>query len=481
MVDLEAPARPTGTRRVVGFVRDAVYAATVQGAGLTSLDLIAVAVSGGPDSMVLLDALIAVGDRGGPALHALHLDHGWHDGSVEVANNVGVVCQQRGIPITTERVSRGCRQNRESIEMAARRLRRAFFDREAARIGAVRIATGHQADDQVETVLMNLARGTGPVGLRGMRSDDGWILRPLHGVRREDIEAYAGAMNLNYHRDPANESSDFRRNRVRHELLPLIEDIYPGARRALSRAGTLTQSGPEPMVRNATGVRMPVAPDRDLVPAGPLRTGLQSVVRSDARATRQIGAAVWRALERALAENVSGRWIQLPAGRWAFVRDRAIALYSERVADPSIDNPIPIEVPGSVQLSAGWVFIGRESVAHGAGHTPRVHAMVVPSPEAKLAIRTPRKGDRIISPVDECSHDLLRFLGRRRVPAALRAGTPILTINDEPACIPGLAVGCNFLPSFGASEVLTVSVEWAPFRSVDTAEKLDSEGGVVGP
>lgn len=479
-VDLEALASRPEKRRVVGSVRNAVYTATVERAGLTSLDLIAVAVSGGPDSLVLLDALIAAGDRGGPSLHALHLDHSWHDGSAEVAMKVSAVCQERGIPITTERVSSYGRQNRESIEMAARRVRHAFFDREATRIGAVRIATGHQADDQVETVLMNLARGTGSVGLRGMRSDDGRILRPLHGVLRADIESYAGAINLNYYRDPANESSDYRRNRVRHELIPLMEDIYPGASRALTRAAALTQSEPEPIVRTAVGVRMPVAPDRDFVPAGPLRTGLQSVVRADEHATRQIGSATWRALGRALQQNVSGRWIQLPAGRWAFVRDRAIALYSERVSDPTIEDPIPIEAPGSVKLSVGRVFVGCDSVVSGVGHTPRVHAMAVPPPEAKLAIRTPRKGDRLISPVDECAHDLLRFLGRRRVPAALRAGTPILTIDDEPACIPGLAVGFNFLPSIGASKVLTVSVEWAPLKSKEAAEIVDSDGSVMG-
>jgi len=109
---------------VVRTVRDAVYRATVIAAGLTARDLVAVAVSGGPDSMVLLDALQAARERGGPALHVLHFDHAWHEGSAAVADDVSAACRAQCLPLTRARATQPVPHKGEAPAQAARRLRR---------------------------------------------------------------------------------------------------------------------------------------------------------------------------------------------------------------------------------------------------------------------------------------------------------------------------------------------------------------------
>ena len=457
-----APASRDLPRQAVRLVRDAVYRAAVRTAGLTARDLLAVAVSGGPDSVVLLDALLAARERGGPALHVLHFDHAWHDGSAAVARDVHAACRARGVAVTSERAARPTPDRGESREMAARRLRHDFLRRAGAQLGVARVATGHQADDQVETILMNLARGGGPEALQGMRLDDGWTLRPLLTVWRSQVETYATIRCLPTHRDPANEAPAYRRNRIRHELIPLLDEIYPGVRKALWRAGALAAPAAEPMVNSAQGVRMPLAPNRRAVPAGPLREVLNAALRAEGRSTRQLGESHWRALQRALADNTAGRWIQLPGGRWAYVRDRAIALYDHRVSDPPWPASAELSVPSEVDLPIGRLKLRYLAPADEAWDSPSIETLAVPPRDAKLAVRTPRPGDRLRSSVDGRRHDLARLLRRRRVPVALRDGTPVVTVNDQPVCVPGVVVDADHHPPPDAHAVLAVSMVWAP-------------------
>lgn len=491
-----APASRDHSRQLVRRVRDAVYRSTVRTAGLTARDLLAVAVSGGPDSTVLLDALLAARERGGPALHVLHFDHAWHDGSATAARDVQAACHANGVAFTSERAAQSTPDRGESREMAARRLRQEFMRRVGPQLGAARVATGHQADDQVETILMNLARGGGPAALQGMRVDDGWTLRPLLTVWRKQIEAYACHRRLPVHRDPANESPDFRRNRIRHELIPLLHEIYPGVRKALLRVGTLAAPAAEPPVSSAQGVRMPLAPDRRAVPAGPLRDVLNAALRTDGLSTRQLGESHWRALQRALADNTAGRWIQLPGGRWAYVRDRAIALYDHRVSDPPWPASIELLVPSKVDLAIGRLTLRYLAPADAAGDVPTIEVLAVPPSGAKLAVRTPRPGDRLTSPVDGRQHDLIRLLRRRRLPAALRHGAPVITVDNQPVCVPGVAIDADHRPPPNAKAILAISMVWTPLpqanapggfvtepparvRTLDSQQKCGS--GETGP
>lgn len=462
-VDSEALVNQSPSLRTVRLIRDAVYHATVRSAGLTSGDRVLVAVSGGPDSLAVLDALLHAKDRGGPTVHALHVDHGWTPNSAAVADTVATTCRHRGVHITIERSSITDREKHESLEMSARRIRRRYLREESLRIDASRIVTGHNADDQVETVLMNLARGYGPVGPQGMQQDDGHTLRPLLSIWRGEIETYLTCIDLCAYRDPANNSPAFRRNRIRHELIPLLERIYPGARRAVLRSAALAEQPTGPTVRAIADIRMPVATSRQAVEPGPLRRTLTTAMRKEPNAVGQLSTGVWRQLEHALTHNVSGIWVQLPAHRWAFVRDRAIAIYRERVTDAPVTTPVPVEIGNTIQLPNCLVRIDRIRSVDRHSIDPHTHLLTDAPSESCLFVRTPKPGDQIVSPADGKLHDLSRYLKRCRIPGALRPGTPILVINQRLACVLGVAVSEDFRPRPQDETLLAVSAIWTPF------------------
>lgn len=123
--------------------------------------------------------------------------------------------------------------------MACRELRYADFRRLARERDFDRIATAHNADDNIETLLLNLLRGSGTRGLKGMDTDNGYILRPLLSVSRAEIEKYLADLGQDYVTDSSNLSTDYRRNFLRHDILPLLESRWPGARKALRRTLTI--------------------------------------------------------------------------------------------------------------------------------------------------------------------------------------------------------------------------------------------------
>ena len=204
-------------------------------------DRVLVAISGGPDSLSLLHALWSEREaRGLAAVEAAHLDHGLReDESAAEAAWVSAWCEERGIPghVGLADVAGLARDSKRSKQEAARAARYAFLENTAAQVGATKIATGHTRDDQAETVLMNILRGTGLDGLRGIPARRGLFVRPLLDISRAEVEDYCAAHGLEPRRDPSNLSPDaYTRNRVRLELMPLLaRDYNPAVADALLR------------------------------------------------------------------------------------------------------------------------------------------------------------------------------------------------------------------------------------------------------
>ena len=205
-----------------------------------------VAVSGGADSLCLLGALLALRERG----HALapgeltvaHLDHGLRgDESHEDARFVKRLSDELGVACVTEVVNPSEHERRAglSLEDWARRARYAFLRRVMAEQHADRIVTGHTRDDQAETILLHWLRGSGLAGLRGMAPLREDIVRPLLDVTHEQTLAYCTARGWQPREDSSNRDPRFLRNRIRHELLPLLESYNPGIRELLVRNGEL--------------------------------------------------------------------------------------------------------------------------------------------------------------------------------------------------------------------------------------------------
>jgi tRNA(Ile)-lysidine synthase len=191
-----------------------------------------IAVSGGPDSMALLHgaARLVATDAVAWRLSAAHLDHGLRADSSDDARFVADASAALGVPCTVSRndvAGASAREGGRSIEEAGRDARYAFFQSEAGDDGW--IATGHTADDSAETVLINLMRGAGSAGLGGIPARRDRIVRPLIAERRDWVRSRLDAARVAYRTDASNADPAYLRNRVRHELLPLMEAVRPGA------------------------------------------------------------------------------------------------------------------------------------------------------------------------------------------------------------------------------------------------------------
>ena len=195
-----------------------------------------VALSGGADSTALLAALAEMREAGEVLeLTAVHVDHGLRPGSHHDAEACARLCASLGVPLRQVKVEvRG-----GNVQAEARKARYAALRREAARVGATRIATGHTQDDQAETVVLRLLRGSGARGLSGIPPRRGAIIRPLIDRTRAEVIAYVRARGLPHLEDPSNATPRFLRNRVRAEVLPALRSLAPHASRALARAADL--------------------------------------------------------------------------------------------------------------------------------------------------------------------------------------------------------------------------------------------------
>lgn len=210
-------------------------------------DRVLVAVSGGPDSLSLLHALSHEREALElAALEAAHLDHGLRGGeSAAEAAWIAAWCRERGIPCHLGKADTAAiaKSHQCSIQEAARLVRYDFLDSTAAKVASHWIATAHNQDDQAETVLLNILRGTGLDGLRGIPVTRGLYIRPLLDTSRSEIEAYCLRHGLEPRRDPSNFQTDhYTRNRVRLELLPqLAREYNPAVSSALVRLSEIAR------------------------------------------------------------------------------------------------------------------------------------------------------------------------------------------------------------------------------------------------
>jgi tRNA(Ile)-lysidine synthase len=204
-------------------------------------DGVAVAVSGGADSLALLHALRTLAGPRRWRLAVVTVDHGMRPGSAADAAFVADHAKALGLPARVCTLIPGdlARHRPAGPEGAARAARYEALWPAADELGCPWLATGHTLDDQAETVLLQLLRGAGPDGLAAMAVRTGRLLRPLLGVRRAETRACCAAAGLAWREDPTNAGDGPLRNRVRHHLLPLLEELRPGATQALARTAAL--------------------------------------------------------------------------------------------------------------------------------------------------------------------------------------------------------------------------------------------------
>ena len=297
-----------------------------------------VGVSGGRDSVALLHALLEAGFK---RLIVCHLNHGLRGRAAAAdARFVATLSKRLGLDCEAERgdVARLAKVAGQSLETAARNARYAFFARVARKRRCRALFLAHHADDQVETLLFNLFRGAGRAGLGGMRPDcertvDGVrlrLLRPMLGVWREEIDVYLASHALKFREDESNRERDFTRNRVRHELLPVLERVFGrDVRGAVWRAGAILRAeeewlaglaGEEPGAELAVPAlrKMPLAQQRRSLQAWLKKSGVPEVGFDQVETVRSLLATGPHAPAKV---NLPGNW---------HARRRAGKLFLER-------------------------------------------------------------------------------------------------------------------------------------------------------
>ncbi len=205
---------------------------------------VVVAVSGGPDSMTLLNALYNLKEQLGIELFVAHVNHMIRDVADSETEYVKEFCDGKKINCFIKKVDvlKIAEQERISTEEAGRNIRYAFFDEIYNKVNADKIAIAHNANDNAETVLMNIMRGTGISGLKGIEPvRAGKFIRPLIEIERVDIEKYCNEKNLNPKYDESNYENVYTRNKIRNELIPIIQkEFNPSIIRALNRLSNLS-------------------------------------------------------------------------------------------------------------------------------------------------------------------------------------------------------------------------------------------------
>jgi tRNA(Ile)-lysidine synthase len=268
---------PAALRVVADRAARALAAAGAPAAG----DGVAAAVSGGADSLALLHALRTLAGPRGWRLAVVTVDHGLRAGSAADAAFVVDHAKALGLDARLETLAPAdlARHRRAGQEGAARAARYEALWRAAAELDCDWLATGHTLDDQAETVLLQLLRGAGPEGLAGMPVRGGRLLRPLLGVRRAETRGCCAAIGVDWREDPTNAEPGPLRNRVRQRLLPLLEELRPGATGTLARAATLAadeRDWLDPLVAAALAAAL----------AEPATRADPAVTRADPPATR---------------------------------------------------------------------------------------------------------------------------------------------------------------------------------------------------
>lgn len=413
-----------------------------------------IAVSGGLDSMVLLDLLVATQPRHGLQLVVAHVDHGIHPEGRVAAALVESRASSLGLALVTTRLALGPGAG----ESLARRERYRWLRAEQRRLGARWILTAHQADDQHETVLMRLLRGSGPAGLAGMPRRGRSIARPLLGIPRSTLRRYAAARALDWWEDPANRDPRHLRSWLRASLVPLLRERLPDVERRLTQArrhavrgrlawDTLLQRWPGLDLREDRGVLSVAAAAIEAEPE-PLATAILEALLRRAGAPGA-GQRVRRALGAIRAPRSGAR--ADVGGGWSLVRsfDR-LRLEPGRSA-PSLAATREVLRPPSGQLRWGpWSVRWRPDQA--PEHQPRDGGIAWFIP-GELALRPWRPGDRV-APIGGTGHRLAaKCFQEARVPASERGSWPLVEGAGKVAWIPGVCRSGDLLPERGAPAI----------------------------
>jgi tRNA(Ile)-lysidine synthase len=416
-----------------------------------------VAVSGGPDSVALLDLLVRTRDAHGIELVVAHLDHGIHPESRRVAEQVQSFAASYQLPFECGRLDLG----HGASETLARSRRYAWLEATRARVGAGIIVTAHHRDDQVETVLMRVLAGSGPAGLAGMSSGQR-LVRPLLEFSRAELAAYVAERGLEVWIDPANSDRRHLRSWIRTELLPLLRARLPDVESHLQRLAS--QAAQDRAAWDALLEALPLDVRTD---SAGISVTAGSLANYDPALKQAIILALARRIGCPLGPARTGRILDLldrgrsgarvPLGtHWnAELTFNRLRIYASA--------PDPIQEPWSVEGLRGskgwgrWRFRWERATAPGHQDRTGMSAWFTLDP---LTVRTWSPGERVQPLGGRGRRLVVRCFQEVQVPRSRRVSWPVLAQRDDILWIPGVCRSAVGLPAEG-TEALRVDAEYA--------------------
>ena len=402
--------------------------------------LVLCAVSGGRDSMCLLHLLRALAAGGGFQVAAAHFNHRLRPGADRDEALVRDWCREQGILLEVGRgdVRAFARETGKGLEDAARTLRYRFLEEAADRLGAARIATAHHLQDSAETVLLNLLRGAGLRGLGGIPPVRGRIIRPLLETGRAEINRYLEENAIPFAEDETNADPAYTRNRLRLEVLPLLEDISPGCTGRMAGTGALLREEEEHLRQEAeASASMRCRADAVTV-SGVWREDAVIGRRLIRSAARRLGAE----LDRRSTENVwrlsGGGYLNLPGGLCALRTGESLTV---RRQPPS---PPPLPLREGEQVWGPW----RVTVQKRSSPPPEEpDAVLLRDTGRPLTIASWDGRGRL--GVANGSRTIKRLFADAGIPVDRRWEHPAVLLEGRPAAILGVAVDWSLRPREG--------------------------------
>jgi tRNA(Ile)-lysidine synthase len=418
-----------------------------------------VAVSGGPDSVALLDLLARSRDAHGLELVVGHVDHGIHPDSGRIADQVRALAESYAIPVEVGRLDLVS----STGETEARARRYAWLEAARVQFGAQLIITAHHGDDQVETVLMRVLGGSGPAGLAGMAPVRGPVVRPLLPFSRIELAAYLERRGLSAWLDPANTDTRHLRSWIRTEILPRLRERLPRVDAHLERVATQAARD-----RAAWDALLDVLPELDLrieseaisvaasALAGYDSALAQSVVLA---AARRIGCRLGpsRACRVFALLKTGGSGARVPLGnQWiAELTFGRLRIAAER--SPHFSDAWVLEGGQGERVWGRWRFRWELAIAPQRHERIGLSAWFTPDP---LIVRAWTSGEKL-KPLGGTGRRLVvRCFQEVRVPRSRRSSWPVLAQDEHVIWIPGVCRSDARVPAQG-TEALRVDAEYA--------------------
>lgn len=409
------------------------------------------AVSGGLDSMCLLHLLSTWGRTQNIVVTAAHFNHQLRgEESDRDQRFVRDWCAGQDVPFVS-----GCGDVRTlaeeeglSIEEAARKARYAFLAEQQRAGGHTFVLTAHHADDNAETMLLNLLRGTGTRGLAGIPDFRGCIARPFLGVTRQELAEYAAAHDIPHVEDSTNQMDDAARNVLRHKVLPVLKELNPRAVENMTRAAELLARDEEALTAMAESLlsKCRLGKDRAELAIEDCRGAGRAVLsrcvwammvavcghRKDLSFTHveAVCDLVW---------SVSGREISLPYGMTARREEQAFVIWKNR------QTPQDVFVRVGQKVDFGAWTVDLSPTGGGWG-------IALPE-DAELSVTTWRREDRMTVPGSRGARSLKRLCADRGILPAQRDVLPVFRVNGCAAAVPGIGFDLDVSPQEGMQAV----------------------------